>query len=384
MDDATAAEIEGDLAALPDQRPADRQGDRRHPISERSRPIVVLGGSGILGTGIAEAIVESKRSGRLRADVIIATRSSLPQRDPWVSLAAMAGVRIEAVPAGFGPAELDSLLHDTDPATVVNCIGNTNVLVPYRELRAANIDLVAAAVQGCARNATRFVHLSTFVVNGDVSVPRVTDPREALYPYAASKAVAELLVARSPAALDFTIVRLPRVLGQPEQLADSADILTAVADACTALNAYPSTTLAEEVTTGRMAATAILGLLPEAGGPPALGGGITVLRGQTVPYAEFLSECGRDELGAAEWKELLDHSEWARSNPHRWSAIDAWMTLGGRLGRRTYAEYLTDLPTIGLGTESVGELTVTAEPLRELLTAEFAYRMAADAPRSEE
>jgi hypothetical protein len=62
-------------------------------------------------------------------------------------------------------------------------------------------------------------------VNADVTVPRVTDPGDAPYPYAASKSLAELVVAVSPRALDFTIVRLPRVLGEDYQLRDSADIL---------------------------------------------------------------------------------------------------------------------------------------------------------------
>ncbi|TGD84433.1 NAD-dependent epimerase/dehydratase family protein [Mycolicibacterium sp. CH28] len=383
-DHATAAEIEHDLARLPQQRPGDGQGDYRCPTGHRAGPIVVLGGSGILGTGFAEAVLDSRRSGTLPADVVVVTRSTLPERDPWIALRDTAGVRIEVMSSGFGRAELDRLLRDTDAATVVNCIGNTNVLVPYGDLRIANVDLVEATAQACASHGTRFVHLSTFVVNSDVTESRVTDPRGGVYPYAASKAVAELVVARSPAELDFTIVRLPRVLGQPEQMADSADILTAVADACVALRAYPAITLTEEVTTGRAVGAAVLGLLPEAGGPAQLGCGITVVRGQSVTYAEFLTEYGRDELAAADWKELLDHSDWARRNPHRWAAIDAWMTLGMRLGTRTYSEYLADFPTVELGTESVVELATTPEPLRDILTAEYAYRMAAHALISEE
>ncbi len=383
MDHAAAAEIERDLASLPDRRPGTGQADHRRPTSHRRGSVVVLGGSGILGTGFAEAILAPKRAGALRADVVVVTRSTLPERDPWISLRDMAGVRIEVAPPGFGGTELGDLLRDADAATVVNCIGNTNVLSPYGDLRAANVDLVVAATQACARRGTRFVQLSTFVVNGQVSEPRVTDPRHAAYPYAASKAVAELVVARSPAELDFTIVRLPRVLGQPEQLADSADILTAVADACATLRAYPATSLTEEVTTGRAAAAAVLGVLPEGGGPPQLGCGITVVRGQTVAYSEFLAEYG-DELAPADWKELLDNSDWARRYPRRWAAIDAWMTLGMRLGTRTYAEYLADYPTVDLGTESVVEVEATPEPLKELLTAEYTYRMAAQALTSKE
>ena len=140
----------------------------------------------------------------------------------------------------FGRSELDALIRDTGAGTVINCIGNTNVLVPYRELRLANVELVSAIAEACASNAARLVHLSTFVVNADVTVPRVTDPRDAPYPYAASKSLAELVVAGSPHALDFTIARLPRVLGEDYQLHDSADILLSVADACIALRAYPS------------------------------------------------------------------------------------------------------------------------------------------------
>ncbi|OYN76041.1 AMP-binding protein [Mycolicibacterium sphagni] len=384
LDDATAVEIASDLATLPEHRPGPGRRDAAHPLNHRQRPIVVLGGSGILGTGFAEAILSAKQSGRLPADVIIVTRSPLPERDPWPSLRNAAGVRIEVMPTGLGTAELDSLLEQTGAGTVVNCIGNTNVLVPYRQLRAANVELVEAVVQACARRGIRFVHLSTFVVNGEVTAPRVVDPREAPYPYAASKAVAELVVARSPAALDFTIVRLPRVLGQAEQLAESADILTAVADACSALSAYPAITLTEDVTTARAAATAVLGLLPDVGGHAELGGGITVLRGQAVPYAEFLSDYGRSELSAIAWKDLLDRSDWAKRNPKRWSAIDAWIMLGTRLGDRAYGEFLAEYPTVALDLESVIEVATTREPLRELLTAEFAYRKAAHALTSEE
>ncbi|MCV7174603.1 AMP-binding protein [Mycolicibacterium sphagni] len=380
LDSATAAAIENDLADLPQSRTR----DARHPVERGSRPIVVLGGSGILGTGFAEAILSAKQAGRLPADVVIVTRSSLPEGDPWSSLRNMAGVRIEVVPTGFGRAELERVLDETDPGSVLNCIGNTNVLVPYRDLRTANVELVAAAVRACARRGSRFVHLSTFVVTGDVTAPHVIDPREAPYPYAASKAVAELIVARSPAELDFTIVRLPRVLGQPEQLAGSADILTAVADACGALCAYPAITLTEDVTTANAAGAAILGLLPGAGGPAELGCGITVLRGQAVPYAEFLSDYGRDELSATSWKELLDQSDWAKRNPKRWSVIDAWITLGLRIGERTYAEFLADYPTISLDLTSITEVQTTPQPLRELLTAEFAYRMATHTLTSEE
>ncbi len=147
--------------------------------------------------------------------------------------------------------ELGALIRETGARTLVNCVGNTNVVVPYRELRSANVELVAAMAQTCAASGTRLVHLSTYVVNGDVGAPQVVDPRRAPYPYAASKALAELAVDGASGELDFTIVRLPRVLGTPAQLLGSADILVSVADACHALQAYPAVELTEEVTTGR-------------------------------------------------------------------------------------------------------------------------------------
>ncbi|SHY05692.1 cyclic synthetase [Mycobacteroides abscessus subsp. abscessus] len=69
-----------------------------------------------------------------------------------------------------------------------------------------------------------------------------------MYPYAASKALAELIVTAAPGELDFTLVRLPRVLGEAGQLSRSADILVSIVDACIALHAFPSVTLTEEVT----------------------------------------------------------------------------------------------------------------------------------------
>ncbi|WP_131725017.1 SDR family oxidoreductase, partial [Mycobacteroides abscessus] len=88
----------------------------------------------------------------------------------------------------------------------------------------------------------------------DAVAAQVTDPREAVYPYAASKALAELIVTAAPGELDFTLVRLPRVLGEAGQLSRSADILVSIVDACIALHAFPSVTLTEEVTTGASAA----------------------------------------------------------------------------------------------------------------------------------
>lgn len=85
-------------------------------------------------------------------------------------------------------------------------------------------------------------------------------------------------MAGAPDELGSTIVRLPRVLGEDCQIRDSADILVPVVDACVELRAYPALTLNEEVTTGRAAATAILGLLPEVSGARELGRGIMVAR----------------------------------------------------------------------------------------------------------
>jgi thioester reductase-like protein len=258
------------------------------------------------------------------------------------------------------------LIRDTGAGTVINCIGNTNVLVPYRELRLPNVDLVRDIAETCATRGIRLVQLSTYVVNADVTVARVTDPRNAPYPYAASKSVAELVMASSSPALDFTIVRLPRVLGEDYQLRDSADILVSVVDACGALGAYPSLALTEEVTTGRAAATAILGLLPEFGGSTGLGRNITVLRGETVDYAQLLSGFAADELDVVEWKQRLDESDWAKRNPRRWSVVDGWVSLGMRLGARSYAEYLSDYPTLALGVDGVAELCAPPASVREL------------------
>jgi hypothetical protein len=173
-------------------------------------------------------------------------------------------------------------------------------------------------------------------------------------------------MASSSPALDFTIVRLPRVLGEDYQLRDSADILVSVVDACGALGAYPSIALTEEVTTGRAAATAILGLLPEFGGSPVLGRNITVLRGETVDYAQLLSGFAADELDVVEWKHRLDESDWAKRNPRRWSVVDGWVSLGMRLGVRSYAEYLSEYPTLALGVDGVNELCAPPTSVREL------------------
>jgi thioester reductase-like protein len=361
MDVATAAEIEGDLAALERRPPT--------PGFRASGPpnIVVLGASGILGTGFAQAVLELKQSGLQCPRVVMVTRSPLPEHDPWASLRLVEGVRIEQVSSELSPGDLDDLIGSAGGGTVVNCIGNTSVLVPYRELRFANVELVSTITEACTTHGARLVHLSTFVVNADVTAPRVTDPRAAPYPYAASKSLAELAVAGSADALDFTIVRLPRVLGEPEQLRDSADILVSIVDACVAVQAYPAVTLTEEVTTGRAAAKGILGLLPELTGSTGLGRGITVLRGEEVAYAELLSRFACKAADPMEWKHRLDQSDWAKRSPRRWSVVDAWITLGMRLGPRSYAEFLASYPTIDLGIDAVAEVDATPSSLEDLL-----------------
>lgn len=364
MDPDTAAEIDGDLASLWSQR-------SRSEVSVNQRPgeaIVVLGASGILGTGFAQAVLDLERSGAPCPPVVLATRSILPEHNPWAELRNVDGVRIQRLSPEVGRDEVEALIRDSGAGTVVNCIGNTNVLVPYRELRPANVNLVAAIVDACANTAARLVHLSTFVVNADVTASRVTDPRDAPYPYAASKSLAELAVAGSPQGLDFTIARLPRVLGEDYQLHGSADILLSVVDACIALRAYPSLTLTEEVTTGRAVAHAILGQLTNS---TLLGRGITVVRGEAVAYAELLSGYAIEELDVAEWKYRLDESDWAKGNPRRWSVVDAWLSLGMRLGGRSYAEYLADYPTIALGVEAVAELAAPPQSVLGLLAHSF-------------
>jgi thioester reductase-like protein len=141
-----------------------------------------------------------------------------------------------------------------------------------------------------------------------------------------------LAVAGSPHGLEFTVVRLPRVVGEGHQLRDTADVLVSVVDACIASGAYPTLTLTEEVTTARAAARAILGLLPESAGPAEPGRGITVVHGEQVSYTELLGGYALDELEVTEWKRRLDQSNWARMNPRRWSVVDAWVSLGMQLG----------------------------------------------------
>ncbi|KJX74827.1 thioester reductase domain-containing protein [Mycobacterium lepromatosis] len=366
MDVGTAAEIERDLASLCRQRNATEFSVKQPRNSSQKRAIIVLGASGILGTGFAQAVLDLRRSGVLYPEVVLATRARLPEDDPWTALQGVEGVRIEHISYESGPAELEVLIRDTDAGTLVNGVGNTNMLVPYRELRLANIELVSTIVETCARHNTRLVHLSSFVVNADVTVPRVTDPRETPYPYAASKSLAELVVAGSPPALDFTIVRLPRVLGENYQLRNSADILLSIVDACIALRAYPATSVMEEVTTGRAAAKAILGVVPALTRSEELGRGISVVRGEAVAYTDFVSEFASDELDMAEWKYRLDQSDWAKRNPRRWSVIDAWFTLGMMFEMRSYADY----PTMALGIESVAELAAPPESIRALIAHE--------------
>ncbi|OBB32241.1 peptide synthase [Mycolicibacterium peregrinum] len=366
MDADTATEIERDFTGLSTRDiPA---APRPRPSAHGAEPVLVVGASGVLGTGFAEEILELTRSDALRPDVVLAMRSAPPDNRVWAELRGTPGVRIEPLVRCFGPVELQALIRETGAHTVVNCIGNTNVVVPYRELRSANVELVTTMADSCAATGARLAHLSSYVVNADVSSPHVVDPRQAPYPYAASKALAELAVVSAGRDLDFTIVRLPRVLGTAEQVRGSADILVAVADACRALQAYPTVELIEEVTTGRAAATSILRRLPEFGGPDELGSGIEVMRGQTVAYRQMLGAMASEEIDSHEWKRRLDESDWARANPRRWSVIDAWIGLGLQLDGRTYAEYLAGYPALPLDVRFVGELVAEPTSVRALLS----------------
>lgn len=172
------------------------------------------------------------------------------------------------------------------------------------------------------------------------------------------------MVTAAAPALDFTLVRLPRVLGDEHQLANSTDIFVSLVDACLAVGAYPALTLTEEITTGAAAAAAIVDLASRSG---ALGGGLTVLRGEPVSYNGFLDGYGLEEVGVAEWKARLDRSDWARRNPRQWSVLDGWVSLGARLGERSYAQYLSDRPTVELAIDTVAEVNAQPQPLRALL-----------------
>lgn len=358
------AEIAHDVEDLWLRRPVSVPRAMQPPTLEGTEPVVVLGASGILGTGFAQAVLELKQARALPADVVLVSRSDLPQDGPWAALRNSPGVRIEYLRSGYGARDLEQLMRGAGARTLVNCVGNTNMLAPYRGLRAANVELVSAAAHACAASAARLVHLSTFVVNADAAVPCVTDPREAAYPYAASKSLAELIITGSTEELDFSLVRLPRVLGTASQMQDSADILVSIVDACIALGSYPSVVLAEEVTTGHEAARGILGIL-SAGSP--LGRGIAVVRGAQVDYAQFLGQYGGERVDLPEWKLRLDRSVWAKRNPARWSVIDAWTALGMRLGSRSYAEYLAERQTIALGVSSVTEIAAVPDAIQDLL-----------------
>ncbi|MGB3474460.1 MAG: AMP-binding protein [Mycobacterium sp.] len=353
LDEVTAAEIDDDLAILAPSLPYPAPS----PSSDGTGPVVVFGASGILGTGFARAAAELRAHG-FDSELVLATTSELPDAGPWRELARVDGVRIEHI----APQRIPELIRTTHAATVVNAIGNTNVVVPYRELRPANVEAVSTIVAACAAHDARLVHLSTSVVSAQPATPLVVDPRAAPYPYAASKSLAELIVARNAGHLAFSLVRLPRVLGEPHQLRTTADILVALADACSALRAYPAVQLTEEVISNRSAAAAILGMLAE-----PLGRNLTALRGTPVEYAKFLAHFGSREYDVERWKQHLDASDWARCNPRRWAVIDAWLTLGLRLGGRSYAQYLAGHASLDLQVDTVTELTAPPSQLVELV-----------------
>lgn len=360
----TAAEIERDLDEIGGRLPTARPpgGNRRRDS------ILVLGASGVLGTGIAQAALDLRQNADLDLEVVFVSRSPLPPHQVWSGLLDTKSVRIVESPKAYEAEALRDLINQTGPRAVVNCVGNTNVVVPYRTLRPANVELVSTIADVCAVTGTGLLHLSSYVVNADVAAPKVVDPRTAPYPYAASKAIAEIVVDARRPKLDFTLVRLPRVLGHADQLAGSTDILVSLVDACAALDAYPSVVLTEQVTTGAAVGHAILTELPALSTTFDLGRGITVACGDRIPYAEFLGRFAAEELDIAEWKSRLDHSDWALDSPRRWSVVDAWVALGLRLAGRSYSEYLAAHPTISLAADASRELIAKPQPLDQLLS----------------
>ena len=107
--------------------------------------------------------------------------------------------------------------------------------------------------------------------------------------------------------------------------------------------------------------------MPGSAGPAELGRGITVVRGEEVSYPELLGGYALEEVEVTEWKRQLDHSDWARTHPRRWSVVDAWVSLGMRLGGRSYAEHLAEYPTIALEVGSVAEISARPQSIRSLL-----------------
>lgn len=361
MDEQSREGIERDMAVALGRAPV-AAGPRR----SSGQSVLVLGASGVLGTGFGNAVCELAVAGALRNDVVLATRSDLPDTRPWSAVRDLSGVRLEALPLRFGVPEMIELIRRTGAATVINSIGNANMIVPYRELRSANVEIVATLVDACVSTGTRLVHMSTYSVADEVTAARVVDPRTAPYPYAASKALAEMIIAGSPESLDYTMVRLPRILPARAQLAGSADILVAVVDACRAVGVRLAGSVYEQVTTAAAAAHTILATSE---GP--LGRGISVLRGETVNYADLLDRVAPTEVAVDDFKQRLDVSDWARSNSRRWSVVDGWFSLGEMVGDRTYADYLAQYPSVDLNVRSVVEVRSSPESIRDLLCPEF-------------
>lgn len=126
MHEGAAAEIDDDLANLAPSLPYPAPS----PSSERAGTVVVFGASGILGTGFARAAAELRTHG-FDSELVLATTSTLPDVGPWRELPGVDGVRVEHI----SPQRIPELIRGTHAGTVVNAIGNTNVVVPYRELR---------------------------------------------------------------------------------------------------------------------------------------------------------------------------------------------------------------------------------------------------------
>lgn len=108
LDAETAAAIERDLVSLGSQCTPQPLGADPPPHDRAAAPIVVLGASGIVGTGFARAVLQRKQAGLACPEIVLASRSKPPEHGPWSALRDLEGIRIEQLGAALDAADLDA------------------------------------------------------------------------------------------------------------------------------------------------------------------------------------------------------------------------------------------------------------------------------------
>lgn len=315
-------------------------GSLRSTVRPTGAVVVVLGATGTVGSGFRAVWPQPGPV----TDLVTVSRGTVPDRD--LRSGSVVGGDNDGVhvldgvgdfSAGLLRRILGTVADSGRAVAVVNCTGNTSLVLSREWLSPVNIGLAGDVAAVCRELGLPLLHLSSVAA---------ADP---VHPYAHSKLAGERRVAEEARGAPWIrTVRLPRVLPLVAA-AGSEDVLVSVADACRAAGAVPQVDLVEEVLTTEEVAVTLLDRAVD------LWGTVAGTRGEAVPAPPPLSlpargmeyvpllravvtACGGAPGGRSvvpsaipvlpveEWYCRLEDSAWAAGNPGRWAVVDEWTT----------------------------------------------------------